>query len=115
MVEIFTEVIIAPDASEEAIAIIGAKRHLRLLLAGRAARSAGRPGLAAKTVAGGLLVQSRDTMVVDDMVLKDVTRRQPGEHELADLASPSASPSTSSPTPSSMRGTAPPWASGPAR
>ena len=32
--EIFTEVIIAPDASEEAIAIVGAKKNLRLLLAG---------------------------------------------------------------------------------
>ena len=57
--EIFTEVIIAPDASEEAIAIVAAKKNLRLLLAGglpdpRAA------GLTAKTVAGGLLVQSRD-------------------------------------------------------
>src|SRR5262245_52573999 len=34
IVEIFTEVIIAPEASEEAMAIIGAKRNLRLLLAG---------------------------------------------------------------------------------
>ncbi len=38
--EIFTEVIIAPEASEEAIAIIGAKKNLRLLVAGRATRSA---------------------------------------------------------------------------
>ena len=64
--EIFTEVIIAPDASEEAIAIVGAKKNLRLLLAGglpdpRAA------GLTVKSVAGGLLVQSRDNAVVDDM------------------------------------------------
>src|SRR5262249_32307907 len=32
--EILTEVIIAPDASEEAIAIVGKKKNLRLLLAG---------------------------------------------------------------------------------
>ncbi len=38
--EIFTEVIIAPAASDEAIAIVAAKKNLRLLLAGRAARSA---------------------------------------------------------------------------
>src|SRR5262249_4403151 len=67
--EIFTEVIIAPDATPEAIAIVGAKKNLRLLLAGglpdpRAA------GLTAKTVAGGLLVQSRDNAVVDDMELQ---------------------------------------------
>ncbi|MGO4716894.1 bifunctional phosphoribosylaminoimidazolecarboxamide formyltransferase/IMP cyclohydrolase [Bradyrhizobium sp. 2TAF24] len=82
--EIFTEVIIAPDASEEAIAIVAAKKNLRLLLAG------GLPdpragGLTAKTVAGGLLVQTRDNAVVDDMVLKTVTRREPTDTELADL------------------------------
>jgi phosphoribosylaminoimidazolecarboxamide formyltransferase/IMP cyclohydrolase len=82
--EIFTEVIIAPDASEEAIAIVAAKKNLRLLLAG------GLPdpralGLTAKTVAGGLLVQSRDNASVDDMTLKVVTKRAPSEAELRDL------------------------------
>jgi phosphoribosylaminoimidazolecarboxamide formyltransferase/IMP cyclohydrolase len=82
--EIFTEVIIAPDASEEAISIVAAKKNLRLLLAG------GLPdpralGLTAKTVAGGLLVQSRDNASVDDMTLKVVTRRAPSEAELRDL------------------------------
>jgi len=82
--EIFTEVIIAPDATEEAIAIVGAKKNLRLLLAGglpdpRAA------GLIAKTLAGGLLVQSRDNAVVDAMDLKVVTKRAPTKAELADL------------------------------
>ncbi len=82
--EIFTEVIIAPDATEEAIAIVALKKNLRLLLAGglpdpRAA------GLTAKTVAGGLLVQSRDNAVVDDMALKVMTKRAPAEAELRDL------------------------------
>ena len=82
--EIFTEVIIAPDASEEAIAMVGAKKNLRLLLTG------GLPdprasGLTAKTVAGGLLVQSRDNAVVDGMVLKTVTKRAPSDAELRDL------------------------------
>jgi phosphoribosylaminoimidazolecarboxamide formyltransferase/IMP cyclohydrolase len=82
--ENFTEVIIAPDASEEAISIIGAKKNLRLLLAG------GLPdprtmGLTAKTVAGGLLVQSRDNAVVDDMTLKVATKRAPTDAELRDL------------------------------
>jgi phosphoribosylaminoimidazolecarboxamide formyltransferase/IMP cyclohydrolase len=81
---IFTEVIIAPDATDEAIAIIGKRRNLRLLLAGglpdpRAA------GLTAKTVAGGLLVQSRDNAVVDDMSFKTVTKRAPTAAELSDL------------------------------
>jgi phosphoribosylaminoimidazolecarboxamide formyltransferase/IMP cyclohydrolase len=82
--EIFTEVIIAPDATEEAIAIIAAKKNLRLLLAG------GLPdpranGLTVKSVAGGLLVQSRDNAVVDDMALKVVTKRAPTATELNDL------------------------------
>ncbi len=83
--EIFTEVIIAPDASEEAIAIVAAKKNLRLLLAGglpdpRAA------GVTLKTVAGGFLAQSRDNAVVDDMPLKVVTTRAPTNAERRDLA-----------------------------
>jgi phosphoribosylaminoimidazolecarboxamide formyltransferase / IMP cyclohydrolase len=82
--EIFTEVIIAPDASAEAIAIVGGKKNLRLLLAG------GLPdpradGTTLKTVAGGFLVQSRDNAAVDDMELKVVTRRRPTDAELRDL------------------------------
>ena len=82
--EIFTEVIIAPDATEEAIAIVAARRNLRLLLAG-AMPDPRAVGLTAKTVAGGLLVQSRDNAVVDDMTLKTVTKRAPDDAELRDL------------------------------
>jgi phosphoribosylaminoimidazolecarboxamide formyltransferase/IMP cyclohydrolase len=82
--EIFTEVIIAPDATDEAIAILGKRKNLRLLLAGNLPDPrAG--GLTAKTVAGGLLVQSRDNAVVADMTLKTVTRRAPSASELQDL------------------------------
>src|SRR5215467_8307361 len=81
--EILTEVIIAPGATEDAIAIVGKKKNLRLLLAG------GLPdpkagGLTVKSVAGGLLVQSRDNAVADELQLKTVTRRAPTEAELAD-------------------------------
>src|ERR1700734_3511292 len=84
MTEIFTEVIIAPDATPEAIAIVGAKKNLRLLLAG------GLPdpratGLTAKTVAGGLLVQTRDNGVGGEMGLRPVTKRAPTNAELRDL------------------------------
>jgi phosphoribosylaminoimidazolecarboxamide formyltransferase/IMP cyclohydrolase len=82
--EIFTEVIIAPDATDEAIAIVGAKKNLRLLLAGGLPDPRA-PGLTAKTVAGGLLVQTRDNAVVADMDLKPVTRRAPSNVELRDL------------------------------
>ena len=84
IVKTFTEVIIAPDATDEAAAIVAAKKNLRLLVTGglpdpRAA------GTTVKSVAGGLLVQSRDNAVVDDLELKVVTKRAPTPAELADL------------------------------
>lgn len=81
---IFTEVIIAPDATEEAIAIIAKRRNLRLLLAGGLPDPRAR-GLTAKTVAGGLLVQSRDNASADTMTLTVATKRQPTAAELNDL------------------------------
>ncbi|WP_296745226.1 bifunctional phosphoribosylaminoimidazolecarboxamide formyltransferase/IMP cyclohydrolase [Mesorhizobium sp.] len=84
IVKTFTEVIIAPDATEEATAIVAAKKNLRLLV------TAGLPdprasGTTVKSVAGGLLVQSRDNAVVDDLELKVVTKRAPTPAEMADL------------------------------
>lgn len=84
IVKLFTEVIIAPDVTEEAKSIIARKPNLRLLAAGglpdpRAA------GLTAKTVSGGLLVQSRDNGMVEDLELKVVTKRAPTAQELEDM------------------------------
>ena len=84
IVKLFTEVIIAPDVTEEAKAIVARKPNLRLLSAGglpdpRAA------GLTAKTVSGGLLVQSRDNGMVEDLELKVVTKRAPTAQELDDM------------------------------
>lgn len=84
IVGLFTEVIIAPGASQEAIDIIGQKKNLRLLLADGLPDPRQR-GVNYKSVAGGLLVQSRDNAVVDDVELKTVTRRKPTPAELADL------------------------------
>ncbi|MFN0191618.1 MAG: bifunctional phosphoribosylaminoimidazolecarboxamide formyltransferase/IMP cyclohydrolase [Aestuariivirga sp.] len=80
---IFTEVIAVADVTPEAAAIIAAKKNLRLLVTPLADPRA--EGITVKTVAGGLLVQSRDDAVVDDMELKTVTKRQPTPAELADL------------------------------
>ena len=82
--EIFTEVIVAPDATQEAIAIVAAKKNLRLLLAGGLPDPRA-PGLLTKSVAGGLLVQSRDNASVDDMTLTPVTFRAPTDAEMRDL------------------------------
>ena len=84
IVEIFTEVIIAPDADEEAIALIAAKKNLRLLLTGGLPDPRAK-GMVYRSVAGGFLAQARDNAVVDDMDLKVVTKRAPTAAELADL------------------------------
>jgi len=82
--KLFTEVIIAPDADEDARALLSGRKNLRLLLAG------GLPdpragGLAFKTVSAGFLVQSRDIASVGRANLRIVTRRQPTENEIADM------------------------------
>ncbi|HYS47521.1 MAG TPA: bifunctional phosphoribosylaminoimidazolecarboxamide formyltransferase/IMP cyclohydrolase [Xanthobacteraceae bacterium] len=82
--DIFTEVIIAPDATDEAASIVAAKANLRLLLAGGLPDPRA-PDLTVKSVAGGLLAQSRDNAVVDEMQLRVVTRRAPTPAELDDL------------------------------
>ncbi|MEH6721473.1 MAG: bifunctional phosphoribosylaminoimidazolecarboxamide formyltransferase/IMP cyclohydrolase [Aurantimonas endophytica] len=84
IVEVFTEVIIAPEADEDAVAVVAAKKNLRLLLTGGLPDRRA-PGLTVKSVAGGLLVQTRDNGVVDDLDLTVVTKRAPSESELADL------------------------------
>ncbi len=84
VVEIFTEVIIAPAASDDAVAIVAGKKNLRLLIAGGTPDPRER-GLTVKSVAGGLLVQTRDNAVVDDMTLRTVTKRAPTDAELRDL------------------------------
>jgi phosphoribosylaminoimidazolecarboxamide formyltransferase/IMP cyclohydrolase len=84
IVKVFTEVIVAPSATQEAQDIIAAKKNLRLLLTGGVADPKA-DGLAVKSVSGGLLVQGRDNRNVDDCELKVVTKRQPTEQELIDL------------------------------
>jgi phosphoribosylaminoimidazolecarboxamide formyltransferase/IMP cyclohydrolase len=81
---LFTEVIIAPDADEDARRILSARRNLRLLVAG------GLPdpkwgGLVFKSVAGGFLVQTRDNGEVKEADLKIVTAKQPTEQQVADM------------------------------
>jgi phosphoribosylaminoimidazolecarboxamide formyltransferase / IMP cyclohydrolase len=80
---IFTEVVIAPDADEEARVIFARKKNLRLLLSG-GLPDAGRGGLVLKSIAGGYLLQSRDSGRVSRDDLKVVTKRAPTERELAD-------------------------------
>ena len=84
MAAIFSEVIIAPDATPEAIAALSRKKNLRLLLTGGLPDPAA-SGLAYKSVAGGFLVQSRDAGRITEADLKTVTKRPPTAQEIADL------------------------------
>jgi phosphoribosylaminoimidazolecarboxamide formyltransferase/IMP cyclohydrolase len=81
---IFTEVIVAPDATPEAQAVLAAKKNLRLLLTGALPDPAAR-ALAFRSLAGGFLVQDRDAGRVEAGDLTVVTRRAPTEAERADL------------------------------
>jgi phosphoribosylaminoimidazolecarboxamide formyltransferase/IMP cyclohydrolase len=83
IVEIFTEVIIAPDASDEAKSIVAGKKNLRLLIAGGLPDPKA-PGLTFRSLSGGFLVQARDNGVAE-ADLKIVTKRTPTAAELADL------------------------------
>ena len=84
MVEIFTEVVIAPEADDEAIAVFASRRNLRLLLTG-ALPDPMAPGETFKSVAGGFLVQARDAARLRPEDLKIVTRRAPTEAEVRDM------------------------------
>jgi phosphoribosylaminoimidazolecarboxamide formyltransferase/IMP cyclohydrolase len=82
--DIFTEVVVAPDADADAIAEFSAKKNLRLLLTG------GLPdpyatGETFRSVAGGFLVQSRDAARVTAADLRIVTKRQPTPSEIEDM------------------------------
>jgi phosphoribosylaminoimidazolecarboxamide formyltransferase/IMP cyclohydrolase len=81
---IFTEVIVAPDATPEAQAVLAAKKNLRLLLTGKVPNPTER-ALGFRSLAGGFLVQDRDAGRIEAADLKVVTRRAPTETELADL------------------------------
>ena len=84
IVEIFTEVVIAPEADADARAIFAAKKNLRLLTVDgmpdptKAAR-------VPKFVAGGFLLQDRDGGRITEADLTVATTRQPTADELRDL------------------------------
>ncbi len=81
MIEIFTEVVIAPDYAETALAVLRTKKNLRVLRA-TATRA---EGLEYKQISGGILVQTRDTHKLKREDLKVVTLRQPDEGEIRAL------------------------------
>jgi phosphoribosylaminoimidazolecarboxamide formyltransferase/IMP cyclohydrolase len=82
--ELFAEVVIAPDFAPEARAALAGKKNLRLLATGAMADPAA-PGMTFKSLAGGILLQSRDNGRIGRDDLEVVTERAPSEAETADL------------------------------
>jgi len=84
MAAIFSEVVIAPEADDDAIEALARKKNLRLLLTGGLPDPAA-AGMSFRSVAGGFLAQSRDAGRVTAEGLRVVTQRSPTPAELADL------------------------------
>ncbi|MBI5939512.1 MAG: bifunctional phosphoribosylaminoimidazolecarboxamide formyltransferase/IMP cyclohydrolase [Caulobacterales bacterium] len=84
IVEVFTEVVIAPEADDDAIAVFESKKNLRLLVTG-ALPDPRAAGEVFRSVAGGFLVQSRDASLIKPSDLKIVTKRAPSPAEIADM------------------------------
>jgi len=80
--EIFTEVVIAPGYDDAALAVLRAKKNLRVLCPEFPFAS----GLFEfRQISGGMLVQTRDTHKLKQENLKVVTKRGPTEDEIRDL------------------------------
>jgi phosphoribosylaminoimidazolecarboxamide formyltransferase/IMP cyclohydrolase len=84
VLEIFTEVVIAPEADEDAVALFRKKKNVRLLTTG-GLPDPHAPGDTFRSVAGGFLVQSRDTAHLTAADLKVVTKRAPTDEEVRDM------------------------------
>src|SRR3989344_2394600 len=83
LVQIFLEVVIAPDAEEDALRILSAKPSVRVLLTGTMPNPA-EERLTVRSIAGGFLVQDADNKVFSGEVTT-VTKRAPTAAELSDL------------------------------
>jgi phosphoribosylaminoimidazolecarboxamide formyltransferase/IMP cyclohydrolase len=82
VIEIFIEVIIAPEYQTAALEILRTKKNLRVL---RAQKDNARLGLDYKQISGGMLMQTPDTHHLTREDLKVVTKREPTENEIRDL------------------------------
>ncbi|MCB9964233.1 MAG: bifunctional phosphoribosylaminoimidazolecarboxamide formyltransferase/IMP cyclohydrolase [Rhodospirillales bacterium] len=84
IIQVFSEVIIAPSVSAEAIDILKTKKNLRVLTTGSLPKP-DLPRRIVKSIAGGLLVQEADNGLISQNDLKIVTDREPTEEELSDM------------------------------
>ena len=83
--KIFIEIVVAPDFTEEALAILEQKANIRLLKLPEIAQPIPDNCYDMKKVLGGLLVQEYDKMVVDVSKCKTVTKAQPTKEQFEDM------------------------------
>ncbi|WP_026756880.1 bifunctional phosphoribosylaminoimidazolecarboxamide formyltransferase/IMP cyclohydrolase [Sediminimonas qiaohouensis] len=81
---IFTEVVIAPGADQDAKDLFATKKNLRLLITPGLANPA-EASLTYRQVSGGFLVQDKDNGHLNMNDLKVVTKRAPSDREMADM------------------------------
>ncbi|MGK7654786.1 bifunctional phosphoribosylaminoimidazolecarboxamide formyltransferase/IMP cyclohydrolase [Roseovarius sp. B08] len=81
---IFTEVVIAPGADDDAMSVFANKKNLRLLTTDGIADPA-EAALMLKQVSGGYLVQDKDSGQISAGDLKVVTKRVPTDQEMTDM------------------------------
>jgi phosphoribosylaminoimidazolecarboxamide formyltransferase/IMP cyclohydrolase len=84
MAELFLEVIIAPEITAEARAVLAKKKNLRVLETGAMPDPAA-AGMTMKMLSGGFLLQGRDNARVGAADLTCATKREPTSQELSDL------------------------------
>ena len=82
--DIFTELVIAPGFSAEALPVFAAKKNLRLLAAPFMARPAG-PETEIKHISGGILLQDKDMLADVPEKFDVVTERRPSAAEWNDM------------------------------
>lgn len=85
MSEIFLEVIIAPSYTDEAMAILKAKKNLRVLELSDVASSVKTSEMDVKKVLGGVLIQGHDTGKQDSDKWNTVTVRKVQDNMMSDL------------------------------
>ncbi len=81
MADVFTEVLIAPEYEEAALALLGRKKNLRVLHAPPPESA----DLEIRTLGGAALVQTPDTVTMDRSIWQVVTERAPTDDQWADL------------------------------
>ncbi|CDF32393.1 phosphoribosylaminoimidazolecarboxamide formyltransferase (AICAR transformylase)-IMP cyclohydrolase (inosinicase) (IMP synthetase) (ATIC) [Chondrus crispus] len=82
--KVFTEVVIAPDATVEALEILSKKKNLRVMLTGTMPDPEG-TGMTFKSVSGGMLLQTRDNGTRDEDDVTVASKKVPTDEEMKNL------------------------------